>query len=216
MKAIAVIFDMDGVILDSEQVYQEIEQEMYRELGISVTQEEHRQFMGTTENVMWEHMKSRYGFGEDPMDLARREREQLLSRLRSPEGIPPIEGIEDLLQKLHEKGIPMLLASSSVREIIQAVLQKLNIGKYFSGIVSGEEVEQSKPAPDIFLKACRMAGLLPSECVVFEDSENGIRAARSAGMKVIGLMNPGSEDLDLSGADRIIHNLREIEIDSFT
>ena len=213
MKEIAVIFDMDGVILDSEQVYQEIEREMYAELGINVTRQEHMTFMGTTENIMWEHMKSRHGLAEDPRELARRERERLLSRLRSPEGIPPIEGIEDLLQKLHEKGIPLLLASSSVREIIETVLQKLNIGQYFSGIVSGDEVERSKPAPDIFLEASSRAGLSPSKCIVIEDSVNGIRAARSAGMKVIGLKNAHSEDLDLSGADRIVHSLKEIDVD---
>jgi HAD superfamily hydrolase (TIGR01509 family) len=213
MIEIAVIFDMDGVILDSEQVYQEIEREMYAELGIKVTREEHMSFMGTTENIMWEHMKTRHGLTEDPRELARRERERLLSRLRSPEGIPPMEGIEDLLQELHEKGIPLLLASSSVREIIETVLRKLNIGQYFSGIVSGDEVEYSKPAPDIFLEASRIAGIPPSKCVVIEDSENGIRAARSAGMKAIGLRNPHSGDVDLSGADRIVHSLKEINAD---
>ena len=213
MEEIAVIFDMDGVILDSEQVYQEIEQEMYAELGITVTRQEHLSFMGTTENIMWEHMKSLHGLEQDPRDLASRERERLLSRLRSPRGIPPVEGIEDLLKQLYDKGISVWLASSSVREIIETVLRKLNIGKYFSGTVSGEEVERSKPAPDIFLKASRIAGIPPSSCIVIEDSENGIRAARSAGMKVIGLKNPNSADLDFSGADRIVHSLKEIDVD---
>ena len=213
MKTIAVIFDMDGVIIDSEQVYQEIEREMYRELGIPVTREEQMKFMGTTERTMWQYMKKRYGLVEEPEDLARLERERLLERLRSPEGIPPMEGAEDLLRKLHGNGISLMLASSSAREIIEAFLQKLNIRRYFSGIVSGDDVEHSKPAPDIFLKASSLTGVPPSDCIVIEDSENGIRAARSAGMKVIGLKNPGSGDLDLSSADRVIHSLKELLVD---
>ncbi len=213
MKSIAVIFDMDGVILDSEKVYQEIEREMFRELGIPVSIQEHREFTGSSERAMWQKMKLQYGFRENPDELVRNERQRFLNKMNAPGGIPAVEGSTDLIHRLHESGIPVLVASSSSREIIETVLQSLNISDCFQGIVSGDDVPHSKPAPDIFLKASELAAVPPSGCTVIEDSENGILAARSAGMKVIGLQIPGSGDLDLTGADRIVSNLNEINPD---
>ena len=216
MKSIAVIFDMDGVILDSERVYQEIEREMYEELGIPVTSEEHRKFIGTAESAMWGYMKNRYNFDEEISELIQKERKRFLARLSSNPGIPPMEGIEELLKKLSDRGIPLLIASSSSMEIIEAVIRHLDIARHFSGIVSGDEVEHSKPAPDIFLTASKLINIPPSDCVVIEDSENGVKAARTAGMRVVGLVNPGSGDFDLSQADSVIHGLPEFDIEIFT
>lgn len=106
----------------------------------------------------------------------------------------------------------MWVASSSTRIIIDRVLQNLNIQKYFTGVVSGDEVDSSKPAPDIFLLTAEKAGIQASKCLVIEDSENGIIAARTAGMKVVGLLNPNSGNMDLSGADKVVKSHAELNI----
>ncbi len=206
-----IIFDMDGVILDSERVYQSIEREMYHELGISVSKEEHGEFKGTSERSMWKQLHAIHGFSADPENLVIQERERFLQKLRSPEKIPPIEGIYELLEYIKGKGIPIYIASSSSREIIETVVEVLDISGYFDGIVSGDDVEQSKPAPDIFLKASNLAGVEPEFCIVIEDSVNGVNAARAAGMKVVGLACPGTDEAGLAEADRIIRNLKEFD-----
>ena len=101
----------------------------------------------------------------------------------------------------------MFVASSSSGEIIEAVMKRLNIRAYFDGIVSGDDVKNSKPAPDIFLKASELAGVKPAYCVVIEDSPNGVKAARAAGMKVVGLNADGSDKTGFDGADSIITSL---------
>jgi HAD superfamily hydrolase (TIGR01509 family) len=209
MKPIVIIFDMDGVIIDSEHVYQEIERGMLHDIGVPFKAEEHLKFQGTSERSMWQYMKSQYGFKEDPSELVMQERDRFLARLQSPEGIPPVEGIEELLNKLSDKDIPCLIASSSSREIIDAVIEKLKIRKYFSGIVSGDDVKLSKPAPDIFLKASKLAKVTSSDCIVIEDSENGVLAARSAGMQVIALNILNSNKIDLSAANKVVQSLVE-------
>jgi HAD superfamily hydrolase (TIGR01509 family) len=209
MNGIAVIFDMDGVIIDSEKVYQAIEREMYRELGISISPEEHAQYMGTSERSMWKHMKEVHGFTADPESLVALERDRFLEALNSSGGIPPMEGIYPLLDGLKDKGIPKFIASSSSRNIIESVVGRLGIESCFNGIVSGDDVSNSKPAPDIFLKASDLAGVKPAYCVVIEDSPNGVRAARAAGMRVIGLADCAEAAASLAGADRVIENLGE-------
>ena len=211
MPELAVIFDMDGVIVDSEKVYQEIERQMYDDLGIPVTPEEQRLFIGAAERSMWQYMKDKYQMDAETDFLVKEERARLLSQLDLPGSIPLMPGIRELLEALVQDGIPALVASSSSREIIEKVLRVNDIRHFFKDITGGDDVLHSKPAPDIFLKTASKAGTVPGRCLVIEDSENGIRAARSAGMKVIALLNHYSGGLDLSEATRIIHALHELD-----
>ncbi|MEE9462289.1 MAG: HAD family phosphatase [Bacteroidales bacterium] len=211
MPELAVIFDMDGVIVDSEQVYQEIERQMYDDLGIPVSPEEHRLFIGAAERSMWQYMKDKYQMDAETDFLVKEERARLMSQLDLPGCIPLMPGIRELLEALVHDGIPALVASSSSREIIEKVLRVNDIRHFFKDITGGDDVLHSKPAPDIFLKTALKAGTAPGRCLVIEDSENGIRAARAAGMKVIALLNHYSGGLDLSEATRIIHALHELD-----
>jgi HAD superfamily hydrolase (TIGR01509 family) len=211
MPELAVIFDMDGVIVDSEQVYQEIERQMYDDLGIPVTPEEQRMFIGSAERSMWQYMKDKYQMDAETDFLVKEERARLMSQLDLPGCIPLMPGIRELLEALVHDGIPALVASSSSREIIEKVLRVNDIRHFFKDITGGDDVLHSKPAPDIFLKTALKAGTAPGRCLVIEDSENGIRAARAAGMKVIALLNHYSGGLDLSEATRIIHALHELD-----
>ena len=207
MNDFTVIFDMDGVIIDSERVYQDIERSMYREHGIQVSREEHQKFMGTAELAMWTYMHEKYALKVSVEDLILEERERFINKLEIPGTMPIMEGLLPLLTSLKQKGIPTWIASSSSRDIISKVLYINNLEDYFRGFVSGEDVQHSKPSPDIFLRTADIAGVKPSDCIVIEDSENGIKAARAAGMAVIALRHPDGGHLDLSQANQIIDSL---------
>jgi HAD superfamily hydrolase (TIGR01509 family) len=210
MAEIVVIFDMDGVMVDSERVYQEIERQMYNELGIPVSKEEHQMFIGAAEKVMWKYMKDKYQLESGTEVLVEEERNRFMAALDMPGSIPLMPGLLELLEALDREAIPALVASSSSREIIKKVLRINNIGHFFKDITGGDEVSPSKPAPDIFLETAAKAGTQPERCLVIEDSVNGIRAARAAGMRVIALLGQENGHLDLSDADRIIKSLHEL------
>jgi HAD superfamily hydrolase (TIGR01509 family) len=211
MADIVVIFDMDGVMVDSERVYQEIERQMYDELGLPVSKEEHSMFIGAAEKVMWKYMKDKYQMEADTALLVQEERTRFMAALDQPGSIPLMPGLLELLETLDREGIPALVASSSSREIIEKVLRINNIGHFFKDITGGNEVRPSKPEPDIFLVTAQKAGAPPDRCLVIEDSENGIKAARAAGMKVVALLGHENGHLDLSSADSIIHSLTELD-----
>lgn len=122
-----------------------------------------------------------------------------------------IEGIPQLIEQLKDSGIKLGLASSSSREFIEMILKSLNIIDKFDVILSGEEVKKGKPAPDVFLKTADLLGVNPCDCIVLEDSEHGITAAKAAGMKCIAYENPNSGNQDLSLADAVVKTLVKID-----
>jgi HAD superfamily hydrolase (TIGR01509 family) len=126
--------------------------------------------------------------------------------------IEPIEGIGDLILNLKSQHIPIGLASSSPRTFIEAVLRKFNLLEHFDCIVSGEEVDKGKPAPDVYLEAAKLLETDAGQCVVIEDSKNGVAAAKAAGMRCIGFVNPNSGNQDLSKSDLTVHSIRDIEL----
>jgi len=160
---------------------------------------------------MWALIKQEYGLSQSVEDIVGFQLAQKLTLLDELQ-IEPIEGIRALLQDLRSHGIKIGLASSSPRVFIEKVLVKFGIRDFFTSVVSGEEVPEGKPAPDIYLEAAKSLGVMPEECVVLEDARSGVRAAKSAGMRCIGFANPGSGNQDLSAADRIVKSIGEIRV----
>lgn len=206
----AFIFDMDGVIIDSEPLHFETDKMVMKEFGVEVSDEELTSFVGTTNPYMWSVLLEKYKLStsvEELLELQNKYKSQMFGQSK----LSPIEGITELILNLRERGAYIGLASSSSRQFITMILKALNIYHYFDVIVSGEEVINSKPAPDIFLKAAQELQVDPENCIVLEDSENGVIGAKAAGMKCIAFKNPNSGIQDLTQADCIVPTLLGLE-----
>ncbi|MBS1552379.1 MAG: HAD family phosphatase [Bacteroidetes bacterium] len=197
----AVIFDMDGVLIDSEPEYMEMNRSLFSGLGIDFENSDFDQYVGMSSFKMWSGIKEKYKLVNDVEELIETERRKMFEILSSDKISGPVKGIPELLTELRFNDIVLNVASSSAKRNIELILNKLNLTKFFTVIVSGEEVKYGKPAPDIFLLVSDKTGIPPEKCLVIEDSSNGITAAKSAGMKCIGFKNSGTNLQDLSGAD---------------
>lgn len=210
IKCNAVIFDMDGVLVNSEPYYYEVEKQNFEMLGLPVTDEEHRTFQGIATDVMWKKLKTRYTISYSVSELVKMTDAIVTPYFESLKKIEPMPGVEKFIHFLHEKNIPLALASSSFPNVIEIILHKTGLKKYFNVVVNSEMAGASKPAPDIFLLAAEKLDINPGNCLVIEDSTNGIKAAKTAGMKVIAFAGPGSEFQNQNEADWIIHDFWEI------
>jgi len=208
-----VILDMDGVIIDSEPVYFEIDKQMFEELNIAVSFEEHCSYVGTSSQNMWTAIITKHGISEQPAELMRKEYSLYLEHLANAKDLQPIDGVVELIHELYKNNFKLVLASSSQMASIDIVLNKFKLDELFIAKVSGSELAHSKPHPEIFLRSARLIKSDPSECIVIEDSKNGVTAAKAAGMKCIGFLNPNSGNQDLKNADLVIHSFGELNAD---
>jgi beta-phosphoglucomutase family hydrolase len=207
----AVIFDMDGVIIDSEPIHFESDQMTMKHFGIEISHEELNQYVGVSNLVMWSDLKAKFNLTASIDELMEKQ-SYFKKYLIGNKKLEPIEGIPHLLAQIKDAGVKIGLASSSNRDFIEMILNNLEIIHYFEVIVSGEEVTKSKPEPDIFLKAAEKLKIDPKNCLVIEDSQNGVKAAILAGMTCIGFNNPNSGTHDLSLANTIVSSITEIDL----
>ncbi len=207
-----IIFDMDGVLIDSEPLHFEFEREVFQSLGIVVSPEVHETFVGTNSRTMWTIIKKTFKLTQTVSDLIDSERKGFLKFLKSRQSIHSIHGVSDFLEKLRYSGFRLVIASSSPQEQIGFILDSCKINEYFPVRISGDDVNNGKPDPEIFLKAAELTGVKPENCLVIEDSKNGVNAAVQAGMKCIGYKNPGSGNQDLTAADLIIDSFDRLTV----
>jgi HAD superfamily hydrolase (TIGR01509 family) len=210
----AVIFDMDGVIIDSEPVYFNIDKQMFEELNIAVSFEEHCSYVGTSSQNMWSAIIKKHGIPDQPEELMRKEYSLYKEHLVNANDLQPIDGVVELINELHKNNFKLVLASSSRMETIDIVLNKFKLVEFFMAKVSGSELVHSKPHPEIFLRSAQLIKSEPGECIVIEDSKNGVTAAKAAGMKCIGFLNPSSGDQDLKNADMVVRSLKGLNADT--
>ena len=207
----AVIFDMDGVIVESEHIHIEAEQQTMLKHGVRISAEELHAYTGTTAEFMFTELIRKYKLNTT-FERIFSEKEDILFRLLEKE-TRPTKGVIKLLKKLKQKGIRLAIASSSDRKLIEYILRRLDISRLFDFVVGAEDIAHSKPNPEIFLKSARGLKVKPVECLVVEDAKLGIDAAKSAGMKAIGYRNPNSGDQDLSRADMIIYDFSRFSVE---
>lgn len=210
----AVIFDMDGVIIDSEPLHYDFEQNHFSQLNIIVDKDYHNSFVGTTSHYMWQNLKDKFRLPQSVEELVSESRSSFLGFLKGLGKLEAIPGIPNLVQELHRNNIKIAIASSSPLDMIEYVINILQLDKYFSVLVTGDYVKNSKPKPDIFILAAEKLDIAADECIVIEDSHNGVLAAKAADMKCIGYENPNSGNQDLSAADIIIKDFNLLNFES--
>lgn len=204
---------MDGVLVDSEPFHVQNEKLMFSKLGLDISDEEHARYMGTATDVMWTQIIRERNLPLDVAETTAQTIQQEIPYFQSLEKIEPMPGLVNLLEKLRKSGIPMAVASSSDKAIIDIILEKSGLRKYFSHAVSSSEIGKSKPEPDVFLHAAQLLGVAPENCIVFEDSKNGIKAAIAAGMYCIAYSGGDSGNQDQSQAIRRITDFNDIDIE---
>ena len=209
----AFIFDMDGVIIDSERIHAVTKIQAVRSFGVDVSEADFdlRSYVGRSAKSFFSDVIAKYPeLGDDWEVLAKKKHELYQKILREDPDLKPIDGIPELLERLKAKGYRIGLGSSSVMANIQLVLGRFGIMDYFDAIAAGSEVEHAKPAPDVYLLTASRLGIAPEDCTVIEDAGAGVIAAKSAGMRCIAIKNPNSGEQDFSQADMIIDSYEEI------
>ena len=208
----AVIFDMDGVIIDSEPIYHRVEKNLFKRLGIKISEGEHYSFVGMSMDLIWEKILSKNKLKLNKKKLIKLHTDNMIGSFQNEEELTPLPNLIELIERFIDNDFKIALASSSSRILIDIILKKLEIKNFFEVVVSGEDVENGKPFPDIFLLTAKHLDCKPSECIVIEDSKNGVSAAKKANMKCIGFKNSNSGKQDLSVADMIIDNFSALHV----
>jgi HAD superfamily hydrolase (TIGR01509 family) len=208
----AVVFDLDGLLLDTEQLWDEVREQLARERGGRWSERAQSDMMGMSSPEWSRYMHDVVGLAESPDEIA----EEVVRRMaeRYHERLPLLPGAREAVERLAARR-PLGLASSSNRPLIELALEASGLAQYFRATVSSEEVAHGKPAPDVYLEACRRLGVEPVRAAAIEDSRNGIRSANAAGMKVVAIPNahfpPDEESLAL--ADVVLPSLAELDAD---
>lgn len=208
----AVIFDMDGVLIDSEREYRRVELGLAKELGIPFTAAEQSGYVGIHQQVMWEEVLARTGLTHLNADEITQTEENRMFDYYANGVLDAIVPSVALVGQLFDAGIKCGLATSSRQINANAVIKRLGIDKMLSAVVCSCMVESCKPAPDIYSKCVSELGVNAANCVAIEDSKNGCVSARSAGLKVIGYANPNSGNQDLGAADVVVEDMSEVTL----
>jgi HAD superfamily hydrolase (TIGR01509 family) len=182
----AVVFDLDGVVVDTEQVWDDVREQLVRERGGRWHDGAQAAMMGMSSPEWSRYLHEELGLPESPQEINDEVVRRMLERYRQE--LPLIDGAVDAVRRL-APDFTLGVASSSNRPLIEAVLERAEITEIFAAVVSSEEVERGKPAPDVYLEAARRLGVEPARCAAVEDSSNGIRSAHAAGMRVLALPN---------------------------
>ncbi|MEA2096454.1 MAG: HAD family hydrolase [Candidatus Cloacimonadota bacterium] len=211
-KIKAVIFDMDGVIIDSEPLYFQIQEELFNNLGFIVSKQEYDTFIGAGMQLMWEKLCSKHNLPFTIKQLIIMNNDLIYKTFKNSNSLQATEGFNSFLTSIKEMGIKTAVASSTSKKIINVILSRLGIIHEFDVIISSEEVLQGKPEPVIFLEAATRLNVDPKKCIVIEDSTNGVKAAARAGMKCIGFSNKNSGEQNLSLANIVVDNFANIDL----
>ena len=206
-----VIFDMDGVIVDTEPVHHYAYFQYFKLLNIDVSEEMYHSFTGNSTKNVFQKIKDHFGIEEEVEVLVNKKRSLFNDAFDTKEDLFLLDGVEDLIKNLHSNGIQLILASSASKVTIDRVFRRFNLHQYFSHIVSGEDFPQSKPNPAIFNEAVRLSNTPKENCIIIEDSTNGIKAANAAEVFCVGYKSVNSKKQDYSTANVVISHFEELD-----
>jgi HAD superfamily hydrolase (TIGR01509 family) len=204
-----VLFDMDGVVIDSEPLWSEAERQLLTRRNLTYSEELKPLLMGLDSREAVRILIKHYNLDESAEDLVH-ERNQLVSELIQKHG-QPIPRAIDLIRQARDAGVKTALASSSPYSLVELVVDKLKLGPLLDLVLSGDEVSRGKPAPDIYLAAAKRLGVAPECCLVIEDAPNGVRAAKAAGMCCVAITT-GASRAELAAADQVVEDFRGLDL----
>ncbi len=205
-----VIFDMDGVIVDTEPVHHYAYYQHFSQLNIEVTDSHYQSLTGNSTRNVFQKLKDHFNLEHEVEHLIQTKRNLFNDAFDTKEDLHLIEGVEDLIKDLYNNGLELIVASSASKVTIDRVFKRFNLYPYFSHIVTGEDFPKSKPDPAIFLHAASLSKHPKNQCIVIEDSTNGIKAAHAAGIYCIGYQSINSKGQEYSLANKIISHFSEI------
>ena len=208
----SVIFDMDGVIVDTEPVHRYAYFKHFDELNVLVTDEMFATYTGNSTRNVFQKLKETFEINHEVEDLIQRKRAIFNDAFDTKEDLYLIDGVEHLIKNLHKNGFEIIVASSASKVTIDRVFKRFHLHQYFSHIVSGEDFPKSKPHPAIFEHAASLSKFLKNECIVIEDSWNGVEAAVNAGIFCVGYNSEHSKMQDISKANIVVNHFDELTI----
>lgn len=211
MKEIkCVIFDMDGVIIDSELLHKKAYYETFISLGLDVSEELYKTLTGSSTINAFQRLIAHFNLEEDPNQLVLQKRKRYVNFFENDPTLHLVKGVEEIIRYFYNKEIILILASSSAMVNIDRVFNRFDLNQYFTAKISGADLIESKPHPEIFEKAAVLGNTPKENCIVIEDSDNGVKAANDAGIFVFGYQNPMAADQTLENADSVITDFSEL------
>lgn len=211
-----VIFDMDGVIVDTEPVHRYAYYKQFKELNIEVSETMYTSFTGFSTRNTFQTLKEQFQLEHEVEDLIQRKRSIFNDAFDTKEDLELLEGVRTLIEDLHQNGIQLILASSASKVTIDRVFTRFGLHDFFTHIVSGEDFPKSKPHPAIFEHAASLSIAPKENCIVIEDSTNGVKAAKAAGIFCVGYVSAHSKDQNLEEADLIITHFNDLNAQAVT
>jgi beta-phosphoglucomutase len=206
-----VIFDMDGVIVDTEPVHHYAYHQHFKHLNIDVTEEMYASFTGNSTKNVYQRLKETFEILDEVEDLVQKKRSLFNDAFDEKEDLDLLPGVRELIVNLHSNGIQLILASSASKVTIERVFKRFGLHQYFTHIVSGEDFPKSKPHPAIFEHAASLSVAPKEQCIVIEDSTNGIKAAKAAGIYCVGYISENSRLQELAEADMVVNHFSQLD-----
>ena len=201
---------MDGVIVDTEPVHHYAYHQHFKHLNIDVTQEMYSSFTGNSTKNVYQRLKETFDILDEVEDLVQKKRSLFNDAFDEKEDLDLLPGVQKLIADLHSNGIQLILASSASKVTIERVFNRFKLHQYFTHIVSGEDFPKSKPHPAIFEHAASLSVAPKEECIVIEDSTNGIKAAKAAGIYCVGYISENSHLQELAEADMVVNHFKDL------
>ncbi|SDR91361.1 haloacid dehalogenase superfamily, subfamily IA, variant 3 with third motif having DD or ED [Polaribacter sp. KT25b] len=205
-----VIFDMDGVIIDSEEIHKKAYYETFVSIGVHVSDELYKTLTGSSTINAFQKLVTHFNLDLIPEELVIDKRKRYVNFFENDPTLHLVKGVEDLIKHCYNKGLTLVLASSSAMVNINRVFNRFNLNQYFTAKISGADLTKSKPNPEIFEKAAILGKTAKENCIVIEDSDNGVKAANDAHIFVVGFKNPMADNQTLENADFIINNFKRL------
>lgn len=206
----AVLFDMDGVIIDSEPLHKSAYHLMFKEVGIDVPDSLYESFTGKATLPICQTLCEEFALSHTPETLVALKRKHFKTLFEDSSELQLLDGVLERIQEYHHHGLSLVVASSASMPNINRVFSRFDLDRYFTAKLSGADLKASKPHPEIFIRAAEASGYAREHCLVIEDSTNGIKAAKAAGIYCVAYNSEHSKNQDYQLADKVIHHFREI------